>query len=263
MRLKGSFLIGLLCLLMASVAPHADAFWGTAAKALNSVAKIVPSANALPDEEIIRLSKIAGEQNGTRKVGELLGTQKLSNEVLEDTFIRIAVHQGRLDRSEAEKMFLNLTGVPGFRTTLRKIIGNSDVGTAGHLYELKLANHAVSKGFKVIAIGEKFDDGLKRAPTDIDVILRRGDKTLAIEAKNYGSSSMIPMDRYRTDLDSLVAYRKARAEQNTVLIFSVANRPEKESYLKALKSAAKERDVELIFGDAQTSIEQINVIGKI
>ena len=138
-----------------------------------AIAKLSKSAKTLPNDEIIRLSKLSDEVNGTVKVGKELGKLNLPNDVLEDTFMRIAIHQRKVTRTEAEGMFARLGGTPGFRSTLRKIIGNNAAVTNGHLNELRIADSASMSGFNVLGIGEKFTDGLKRAPTDIDVVLEK------------------------------------------------------------------------------------------
>ena len=257
-------LLGFVTALAIVLAPSGEvrAFWGSTGKAVSVIAKISKASQALPENEIVRLARLAADTKGTARVGEELGRLNLPNEVLEDAFLRIAVHQGRIPRAEAEGMFSRLTGAPGFRTTLRKVVGNSEVGTAGHLYELRLADSAAGRGMKVIGIGEKFDDGLKRAPTDIDVLLEHGRTMFAIEAKNYASSTLMPLDRYRADLDSLVAYRKVHGKR-VVPVFSMSNRPEDARYLKLLQHEAKKREVELIFGSAEESVEQIKLLGEL
>lgn len=252
----------ILFAIFGSFSQQSHAFVGTTSKVALAIVRILPSPGALPSDEIVRLSKLASEAGGTIKVGADLGRRNLPNDVLEDTFLRIAVHQSRINRPEAERMFARLTGVPGFRTTLRKIIGNSFVGTSGHLYELRIADSAVGRGLKVIGIGEKFNDGLKRAPTDIDLVLKQGKTVLAVEAKNYSPSTLMPLDRYRADLDSLVAYRKAKGK-HVVAVFSVSNRPHDLNYLKMLRREADKRKVELIFGNAEESVAQIKALGDI
>lgn len=247
-------------LLLASIAiPQANAFWGFATKTISPILK---SVSVLPEDEIIRLSKLSDELNGTTKVGKELGKLNLPNNALEDAFIRIAIHQNKLTRETAEGMFSRLNGVPGFRPTLRKIIGNSDVGTVGHINELKIADAASINGFKVLGIGEKFSDGFKKAPTDIDVLLKKGDKLFAIEAKSYASTTKIPMDKYRADLDSLVAYKKINGN-NVISVFTVTNNPNNPRYLKMLQHEAGKRDVQLVFGSPQEQIEQIKMLGEI
>ncbi|MGL1835168.1 hypothetical protein ACKVEX_16410 [Rhodocyclaceae bacterium SMB388] len=252
-----AFFMLLVCgLVLLTAVSQANAFWGSVHKFVPKLHPFVRSPLALPDAEIVRLSKLADEVRGTEKLGIELGKRNLPNDVLEDTFLRIALHKETLPRAEAKGMFANLTGVPGFRTTLRKIIGNSEVGTVGHLYELRLANEAVDRGFSVRAIGEKFSDGLKRGPTDIDVILERGGRVVAIEAKHYGAYSRMPLDMYRADLDTLVAFR-ASGKGNVMPVFTISSKPVDEAYLRMLKLEAARRDVELVFGDAGSSIAQI------
>ncbi len=124
---------------------------------VNVIGKIVNHSKALPDSEVIKLSKLSDEKLGTTKVGNYLGAKNLPKEVLEDTYARIAIHQKKITRVDAEEFFTNhLGGVPGFRTTMSKVIGNSLSKTTGHLNELKIANSATKNEFKVLGIGEKY-----------------------------------------------------------------------------------------------------------
>lgn len=234
--------------------PQANAFfWGPV--------KTITVTKVLPEDEIIRLSRLSGEVQGTIKVGKKLGKLNLTDDVLEDTFLRITIHQKKITRVEAEGMFSRLSGVPGFRTTLRKVIGNSDVGTAGHLNELKIADTAAMNGFKVLGIGEKFNDGFKKAPTDIDILLNKEGKLFAIEAKSYASTTKIPMDKFRADLDTLVMYKNNNS--NIIPIFTITNKPNDLRYLKILQREADKRGVQLVFGVHQKQIEQIKMLGEI
>lgn len=173
---------------------NVDAFWGTVVKATVKITKISKSTKTLPDDEIIRFAKLASEGKGTKKVGQALGRLNMPNDVLEDVYLRIAIYQNRIARKEAEVMFVRLNGTQGFRITLSKVIGNSSEKTVGHLNELRIANSASINGFKVLGIGRKFDDGIKKAATDIDVLLKKGTKTFVVEAKDYKSTTRIPMD---------------------------------------------------------------------
>ena len=195
------------------------------------------------------------------KVGKRLGELNLPNEVLEDTFMRIAIYQEKITRAEAEGMFARLGDTPGFRSTLRKIIGNNDAVTKGHLNELKIADSASMNEFKVLEIGEKFADGLKKAPADIDIVLERGSKRFAIEAKDYARARQIPMDKYRADLDTLVEYKKTNSQQ-VIPIFTMTNKPDGR-HLKILESEANKRSVELIFGKPQVLVEQMKILAEI
>jgi hypothetical protein len=252
-------LLILFLLFFAIVMPQTNAFWGFATKAISEISKNV---RVLPEDEIIKFSRISDEIEGTKKIGKELGKLSLPDDVLEDTFIRIAIHQNKLTREAAEIMFSRLSGTPGFRSTLRKIIGNSAVKTAGHLNELKIASVASANGFKVLGIGKKFSDGLKKTPTDIDVLLEKGGKKFAIEAKSYASTTKIPMDKFRGDLDTLVVYKNMNGK-NVVLVFTITNKPNDLSYLKMLHHESNKRGVQLVFGKPQEQVEQIKILGSI
>ena len=233
----------------------ANAFFsGVVTKAVSVIGKISSQTKAFPDEEIIRLSKLSDELNGTKKLGKELGKLKLPDEVLEDTFMRIAIHQGKISRTEAEGMFSRLSSTPGFRSTLRKVIGNSENKTSGHLNELRIADNASRHGFEVLAVGKKFSDGLKKSPTDIDVILKKGNQIFAIEAKEYKSTTKLNLDAYRADLDTLIQFKK-KSSGNIVPIFSITNIPDDLKYLKSLQYEADKRGVQLIFGPPEIQVE--------
>ena len=258
MRSKNLSILFLLFFVIISV-PQANAFWGFAFKTVKAISAISKNAKVLSKDEIIRLSKLLNEVKGTKKVGKELAKLNLPEDVLEDTFLRIAIYQKKLTRKEAEEMFSRLSGTPGFHKTLRKIIGQSEKVTKGHLNELRIADAASKNGFKVVGIGERFVDGIKKSPTDIDIVLKKGGKKFAIEAKDYDQK--IPMDKFRADLDTLVAYK--RSNNSVIPVFTITKKPDDIRYLERLKYEAKKRGVQLIFGNPGEQIEQIKMLEKI
>ncbi len=239
--------------------PQANAFLGVTKKALSAISI---NTRTLPENEIIRLSKLSDKTLGTKNIGLELGKLNLPNDALEDVFIRIAIHQKKITREAAERMFSNLSGVPGFGSTLRKVIGNNKAGTAGHLNELIISNTASANGFKVLGIGQKFSDGLKKSPTDIDVLLKKDGRKFAIEAKNYASTTKMPLDKFRGDLDTLVAYKKSNGD-NITPVFTITNKPDDSKHLKMLIRESNKRGVQIIFGKPQEQVEQIKMLGNI
>ncbi len=226
------------------------------------VTKLIKT-HAFSSKDIAKFARIIEETKGTKKLGKLLGKMNLKNEVLEDTFMRLAIYKNQIQRKEAKEMFLHLSGTRGFRGTLKKVVGNSPQKTLGHLNELKIANSASKKGFKVRGIGEVFVDGIKKSPTDLDIVLTKRGRTFAIEAKDYAVNTNIPLDKFRGDMDTLVSYVKKNPSERVIPIFSMTNKPRNTLKLKQLESAAEQRGVELIFGTPQQQIEQINLLGEI
>ncbi len=226
------------------------------------VTKIIKT-QAFSTEDIARYAKLLEETKGTKKLGKLLGRMNLKNEVLEDTFMRIAIYKERLTRKEAKEMFLHLSGTSGFRTTLRKVVGNSAQKTLGHLNELRIANSASKNGFKVRGIGESFIDGIKKSPTDLDIVLNRKGKTFIIEAKDYASNTHIPLDKFRGDMDTLVSYVTKNPSDKVIPIFSMTNKPNGNMKLRQLNKIAEKRNVQLIFGSSSQQIEQMKLLGEI
>ena len=233
------------------------AFTGSAKAVSRLLAPLVTHFRSLPEDEIVRLSGLASRNGGTRAIGKSLGKMNLPDEVLEDTYLRIAIYRSKLTRQEAEGMMVRLRGTPGFRSTLSKIVGNSELVSTGHLYELRIADEAAEHGFKIKGIGVPFKDVNKTAVTDIDVLLERNGKTVAIEAKDYLPNSPIPMDKFRIDMRTLTEYANQNRNSPNILVFSLNNKPEAEGPLKLLIKEAEKRDIELLIGSPEEQVIQI------
>ena len=246
-----------LCILMLVEPPLLVALAGI----IKPITKIV---GALSDKKIIALSGLSRTE-GAKQVGRILGKLRLSDEILEDTYLRIAVHQGTILRREAEELYASLSKVPGFRTTLRKITGKAPNLTKGHLNELRIANEASKHGFEVTGIGTKFDDGIKKGISDIDVILRKKDRLFPMEVKDHNNFSH--MNMLREDMDTLVAYKRWRSNINPddsiIPVFTITNRPTNPQLERLMLTEAQRRGVQLIFGPPLEQIEKIKILESI
>lgn len=217
---------------------------------------------ALSDDKIIEFAKIAEKPGGTKDVGAIVGKMNMPNEAVEDTFARILVAQGRVNRSEAEGWMQRLSGVPGFRSAMSKSMGASPEKTAGHLSEVRLADNAAKANINVKEIGMRFNDGVKGAPTDIDVLLDLHGREIAIEAKDYLPTTPMPMDVFRADLISLAEYRRAKPNSNVVPVFWITNKSNDLAAWRLLEEAAEKSKVELLVGPPDEVIHQIPLLLK-
>ena len=255
--------LGFVLFVMLITNLQVEAFWGNLTKNSYRISKFIKSSKSLRNNEIVRLSKISDEVGGTRKVGEILGRKNLPKSMLADTYLRIIVYQNKISRQEAELFYKNLSEVEGFATTLRKIIGNSPSNTVGQLNELRIANNAAENGFKVVGIGKKFDDGIKKGLTDIDVIFTKNNKTILIEAKNYSSKINLPIDKFKADLKTLNSYANNVATGKSIKVFTFTRKPKNKQVLKQYQFWADKNGVQLIFGTPAEQIQQIRVLEKI
>ncbi len=256
-------LIYLIALTLINSTLNANAIIGTAKGAMRVGSKFINNSKSLSNKEIQELSTLLNKSNGTKDVGKILGKKQLPNNVIEDTFMRLAVHRKKISQKEASEMFMNLSGTNGFRTTLRKIMGNSTNKSSGHLQELRIANTAHKNSFTVKAIGQPFKDGIKKSTSDIDIILQKNNKTFAIEAKDYLSKTHMPLDTFRGDLDTLISYVQKNPNIKIIPIFSMTNKPLSVTKLKQLNTIAEQKGVQLIFGNHIEQIEQIKILGQI
>ena len=231
--------------------------------AIKAYSAISKSSKVLPDSEIAKLSKMSDGFKGTRQVKKYIGKLNLPQDIREDSYLRIAVHQKKLSSDEAKSMFTNLKGTEGFSSTLSKVIGNNIQGTKGHLNELRIANSASKSGFKVVAIGKKFNDGVKNSLTDIDILLRKNNKDILIEAKKYSPDTKMPIEKFKSDLDTLVIYGNKISKSKSMKVFSFTEKPTNRELLKQYQFWADKKGVQLIFGTPEEQVEQIKMLEKI
>ena len=224
---------------------------------------ISKSAKAVQDSEIIKLSKMSDTHKGTQAVKKYVGKLNLSPSLREDLYLRIAIYQNKINKKEAKTMFVNLKGKDGFSSTLSKIIGNNQNVTIGHLNELRIANEGAKSGFTVVGIGKKFDDGIKNSLTDIDVLLRKNNTDILIEAKKYSPTTKMPLDKFRADLDTLIIYGNKVSKGKSIKFFSFTEKPKNLELLKQYQFWAEKKGVQLIFGTPKEQIIQIKMLEKI
>lgn len=226
-------------------------------------------AAVLSGDEINKLAKMIKGPGDVAKVknevGHLVGSRNLSKEAIEDAYTRIAIQRRNISRAEAETMFNNLRGVEGFGSTMSKIIGMNPAGTRGHLNELRIANAAAGRGFKVEGIGVKYSDGIKKGPTDLDVLLSKNGKKFPIEAKDYDDLTFHNLSNtMRPDMDSLVAYKKmSPAPGKMHPIFTVTNKPSDPNVLRLMQKEADKRGIQLIYGSPDEQMIQIKQLSEI
>lgn len=253
---RSSVIGALMCVFVLVEAANLFALVG----AIRPITKI---AGALSDTMIKELADLS-KTSGVGQVGQILGKLKLSDEILEDTYLRVAIQQGTILRREAEDMYASLSRVPGFRTTLRKITSRSLSQRKGHLNELKIANEASKHGFDVLEIGRHFKDPIKQSTSDIDVILKRGDRLFPMEVKDY--DNFVDMIMLRQDMDTLVAFKNSPIgipKDNIIPVFTLTNGPTNPQVEILMIEEAQKRGVELIFGTPLQQVEKIKLLESI
>ena len=221
-----------------------------------------PSAKRLADAAIEKLLEVSKKSGGTKQIVEDLSKLQLPDDVLEDTFLRIAFAKEIIKREEAIRLFSRLSGVEGFRSTLRKIIGANRQVTKGHLNELRIAAKAHDEGFTVYGIGRPFQGGTKQW-TDIDVVLEKNGKTILVEAKDYAADTPLDMVAIRRDMDTLNEYRAHIGDTPAIQVFSFTNIPTSPGNLTVLVREAKKRNIELVFGDPAAQAMQFRQLEAI
>ena len=236
------------------------------AKNANRVSKIAVSlgkcANALPDDEIAGFAKIAAKPNGLKELNQILGKAnfigKYGDEaghiLLQDTYLRIAIKNGRLSPQMASEALERLGGTPGLTSLLSKVNSSSFSQAKGHLRELEIALSAQKRGFTPISLGQKFADGLKKGDTDLDVFIRRNGINFAIESKAY--SGIVPDTMVKADAESLVAFCKEI--KNTIPVFCFETPPS-----PAAQYFLSQRGVKCIVGTSDEIIAKLDIISTI
>lgn len=253
----------LTAVLLAGCCSLAPACPAQAVLVVRWIAPIAKSARCLSIDTIEWLAETSSRPGGTKVAGKWLAARSLPDSVLEDTYLRIAIRNRHISRTEGEEMFQRLNGTPGFRATLRKVSGSSPAKSSGHLNELRLASEARQNQMKVLEIGRTFRDPAKMGPTDIDLVIKHRNKTFAIEAKDYLPGTPYPLDKFRADMQTLKAYQSANSRENVIPVFSISSKPSDPAQLALVKAAAKSHDVHLIFGNPQEQAAQIKALADL
>ncbi len=145
------------------------------------------------------------------EVGKTLGkilnnpglTPKARDLILNDAYLRLAQKVGRISAEEADDAFRLLKDADGLHALVRKCCSMNPSQAAGHLFEFRQALSFEKKGFNVLGVGIKYSDGLKAAQTDLDLLVRKGDRLFLVESKHYTTGLGAP-DVIRADADSLI-----------------------------------------------------------
>lgn len=199
-----------------------------------------------------------GMSKGSKEVGSIL--HKMAAQLpdvqrvifLEQAYVLILVKQGRLTSQQADEIIRNLSGTPGLQKTLSKMCGMNNSKASGHSFEVLAANELKKSGYEIIEIGKIFDDGIKNAVTDIDIVAKKGNTTYIFEMKNYSPTSITSnsLINFRADMQTLNSY--ANKNENVKSIFVISSKPMDINQDKLLKAAAKSQNIELIYADAYT-----------
>jgi len=217
-------------------------------------------------EECAKLVK-SGKPGSLDDVGAILGrllsnpnlTARERDILLNDAYIRIAQKAGRLSVGEADDAFRLLKDCEGLHTLVRKCCSMNVNQAAGHLYELKQAIAFKKNGFDVIGLGIKYSDGLKSAPTDLDLLVRKGKRLFLVESKHYTSGFGAP-DVIRADADSLINLKAALGAElggssNITPIFTFVSEP-----TPLLAKQLKLKGIPYLVGESDELVEALAAI---
>jgi hypothetical protein len=221
-------------------------------------------ADALDNIEIRRLADELGQPDGWAKVRSALDARRLSGASRSDALTRLAVARGVMTRDEGVDMYRRLVSVPGYDGTVSRLLWNNDAVVRGAAQELRLARNLSARGVKVLKLEDKFDDGLKAAPTDIDVVVRKVDTDLPIEVKDYKDLSRTQLQETLVpDIGSLRAYsQQASSQRIQCPIMAITSRPSDPQVELELRDAADLAGVRVVYGSAEVLAEKIAFLGE-
>jgi hypothetical protein len=171
-----------------------------------------------PKNQIDDLARIAKETNGGKELGQVVGKLNLTEVQRADTFLRVAVQNGVLT-AQHENEIRKMGNIDGLASLLLKVNSPNTNVVKGHIQELEIGICCTQRGGKVLSFGKRFNDGIKSAETDLDVLVEMNGKRFAIESKNYVD---VPMDVLRADSHSLLSYCKNN-DNTATPVFAIRN----------------------------------------
>lgn len=231
---------------------------GTAENAVKIIDAVLFKIKPSQFDELTNLTR---QPNGLKEVGEILSSKGLTDLEKTAVYLKISAKKGLITQMEADEYFKNLKDVSGFSSTIRKMSGASSKGSSGHLAEIQQANAIKNAGWDVSNIGEKFNDGFKKKPTDIDLIFNNSNVKYIAEVKNYKENTNIILDEWRADMQSLGVFKRLQEKSgvNYEPIFIVRNIPKSERVRKTLEKDAKNFNVRLLYGEPDNIVQQLKL----
>ena len=217
-------------------------------------------------EECVKLVK-SGKPGVLDEVGSILGkvfknpnlTARERDLLLNDAYLRIAQKAGRISAQEADDAFRLLKDSEGLHALVRKCCTMNMNQAAGHLYEFRQAVAFQKNGFNVIGIGIKYSDGLKSAPTDLDLLVQQGNRIFLVESKHYTTGFGAP-DVIRADADSLVNLKaflgtELGGYKNITPIFTFVAQPK-----PLLTKQLQTKGIQYLVGESEELVEALAAI---
>ena len=180
--------------------------------------RTIVQTKRLSESEIDRLAQLAKLPG---QLGPEVGKLRLTEFERIDTFLRIAVKNNVLNSSQ-EAAVRKMSDVDGLASLLSKINSSNVSQVKGHLKELDIGIACQERGGKVIAFGKKFNDGVKKADTDLDILLQMNGKKYAIESKAYQME--VGTDMIRADSHSLKHFC-SQIDNGAIPMFCFDNMP--------------------------------------
>lgn len=227
-------------------------------------------SDCVPENVIDECADIvkSGKQGNLGDVGQILNkmfnnpnlSQRQRELMLSDAYLRIAKKAGKLSDTEADEVFQLLNHVEGLSTQIRKICSPNVNQSAGHLYELKQALAFRKNGFEVLGICLKYDDGIKSAATDLDLLVQKGNKVFLIESKHYTSTWSTASDVIRADADSLLNLQASLHSEldksiDVVPIFTFVQEP-----TKLLAMQLENKGIRYLVGEGEKVVEILSAM---
>ena len=233
-------------------------------KRLDLLSPFIKKADAIPLNKLDDLAGILKSgPKGLAKLNKTLGKMNLSNAARQDIYLRLGIFKGVFKRSQADDLLRNLRNVDGFTGTLSKSIANNTRLSSGHLSELNIALDLKKRGGEILSLGEKFNDGIKKGLTDLDLKAVVNNKKVLAEIKNYNSDSSFNLINLRADMDSLVQYEKLNVVKDGLKVLAISKKPTSKTTQKLLERAAKDRGVNLIYGSPEVITKKIKLLSRV
>lgn len=216
--------------------------------------------------EAIKSLAILGKTKGSASVAKELAAlsekvpSALRAKFFESAYAKILVEQGRISPTQADEWIKNLSSISGFRNTMSKMVGASDHKFVGHLFEMNMANQLHKSGYKIVSIGEKYNDAIKLGESDIDIIAKKGKTTFIFELKNYDSRliNFKEVNNFERDMQTLAAY--ASEHNGVVPVFISKNVPANKTIKEILDAYGEKNNVNVLYGDPTIATKALELL---
>ncbi|MGL4722871.1 MAG: hypothetical protein ACRCV3_06250 [Desulfovibrionaceae bacterium] len=227
----------------------------------------VPVKNIIPQaingKSFAQFAKKCTESSkGIHFVQKNLATMNVSQDVLVNTYLRIAVQNKLISSEEATEIYTNLKNTEGVDIPLFKVNLSNTIQLKGHLHELRMASTASLFGFNIHAMNKIYQVQEENKQYEVDILMKKYDRLIGIEVKDLADSRGTNFKDILDGVKKMGAFKRYQGDATMLSILTQSGRPPVNDKFNILHSTALSLGVEVLYGGIREQLLQIDALAN-